>query len=287
MHISAALVCCLLAADPRAPDAAPSATDTLVLTGALPFSSQELEQAIALRLFDGSTWPGKLEVIAQGADRIEVRLGGRRRIVEIGSSREDMVTRLVAISVADLLMETTPAPLRLVSPALPPAREATLPPLRLAVMPGLAHGLARGETALYSLVAGFGARRGRVVVGLDAGYWHTPTVRAGQPGESTMAAWPVRVSAGAALGRFEFSLGPVVAPYNVTGTMPRSGVLVGGGPAALLALPLLRGLRGVAAGGCDVFVNRTATTVGGKDLTFASPRVAPWVGLGLAWEIGA
>jgi hypothetical protein len=66
-----------------------------VLTGALPFSSQDLEQAIALRLLDGSTLPGKLEVIAQGADRIEVRLGGRRRIVEIGSSREDMVTRLV------------------------------------------------------------------------------------------------------------------------------------------------------------------------------------------------
>ena len=154
-------------------------------------------------------------------------------------------------------------------------------------MPGLAHGLAQGETTLYTLATGVSARRGRLLVGVSAGYWRTPTARASQPGESTLAAWPVRVSAGLALGRFEFSLGPVMAPYSVTGAVPRSGVLVGGGLAALLALPLLRGLRLLAGGGCDAFANRTATTVGAKDLTFASPRVAPWIGLGLAWEIGA
>jgi hypothetical protein len=286
MHLCAALVCCFLAADGAAPTDAPSANSALVFTGDLPFSRVDLEQAIAVRLLEGSALPGKVEVIAQAADRIEVRLGGRQRIVDIGSSSTEMVARLVAISVADLLMETAPAPLHLPPPVLPPAREVP-PPLRLTAMSGWGHGLQGGETALYALAAGMNARRGRLVVGVGAGYWRTPRVRQGQPGESALTAWPVRASAGLVLGRFEFSAGPVLAPYNVTGAVPRSGVLVGGGLTVLLVWPLPRGLRLLAGVGCDAFANRTASTVGSSYLTFASPRAAPWIGLGLGWEIDA
>jgi hypothetical protein len=285
MHPWAALIFWLLAADLPAQAPLRDASDSLVVTGELPFSKLDLEQAIAVRLLEGSSLPAKLEVIAQGTNRIEVRLGNRRRIVDIGASNGEMVARLVAISVADLLMEIAPAPLRVAPPAT--VRESIPTTLRLTAMPGLGHGLSNGETYLASFMAAGSARRGKWLVGLGVGYWQTPTVRKDEPGESALVAWPVRASMGVALGRFEFALGPFLAPYNVTGAKPRSGILAGAGLTAIAVFSLPRRLRVLVGGGCEGFFNRTATTVGQSFLTFASPRIAPWLGVGFGWELGS
>ena len=41
----------------------------------------------------------------------------------------------------------------------------------------------------------------------------------------------------------------------------------------------------VASIGIDAFANRTAVRVPGSQVTFATPRFAPWLGLGLGWEM--
>jgi len=279
-------MCCLLGAEAARPLDVPATSSPLILAGTLPFSRLDLEQAITVRLLEGAKLPGQVQVTALAPDRMEVRLGARRRILEVDSTSGQMVARLVALSVMDLLMETTPEPLHTAEAARLAVRGAPAS-LRLAAMPSWGHGLQGSETSIYAITASATIRRGRWLADTSVGYWWSPTARAGRPGESRFFAWPVRADFGVTIRGFEVWLGPMVAPYSVRGSIPRAGVLVGVGPRIARAWSLWRGLRAMAEIGCDIFANRTATRVGGTDVTFASPRLAPWAGAGLGWEIGS
>ena len=152
------LICCALLAA-GAPALARGATPVrLQIGGELPFTADELEQAAGARL-TMSTEPGAAVVVVGPADGagIQIRMGDRQAVVDVGARAGLAAARVVALAIAELVAEapdaaSTPqpaparpppesAPLAIAAPATPPA--ASLPPgppVRISVAIGARRG---------------------------------------------------------------------------------------------------------------------------------------------------
>ena len=135
--------------------------------------------------------------------------------------------------------------------------------------------------------AAFPLRRFEVMAGL--GVWDTPTQHAGQADEASFVALVVRAGAGWRTGPVQLLLGAFAAPYRLEGGVHHTGVLAGGGTMLrvgrrLAAAPKVQvfGLLRV-----DAFANRISVSVPGFEPSFASPRLAAAVGIGIAWDPGS
>ncbi len=248
----------------------------------LPFTTEQLAQALAPRVSGSSIAPLTVTAHGEGAARVDAR--GVTRVVTFGDRTGYAAARVVALAIYDLLLvEPNPPVLaRLDDRARPePARSM----VRLAALGGVMKGAGSaqplGLTVSVALTVALGGRlHGRVSVGS----WWAPerdpmSVNAG------LQAWPIRIGAGARWGHVHVVAGPIVMPYVLSGAVYRRGATVGLGASADAGLRIGRGLRLVAAGGLDAFANQIEVRTNGARV-FATPRIALSVALGLAVEVG-
>ena len=245
----------------------------LHVSGPLPFSQAELHEALALRV--RATVP--VEVVAGPAGEAIVRVGGKERAVDLGDSHGPAAARRVALAVADLATDVDPLPAPAIRSPAPP-RDS-----RLSLLAGPAGGSNLDGVRFQLALDG----RMRLVRGLglfaSAGYSPGPDASVDGIGVSLRSV-PLRLGLGWQAGAFELRLGAVATPYWLDGMMtPRSGVVAGGGLAALYAIDLAPNLDLVIAGGADAFANRDDFTIHGNSAV-ATSRVATWAALGLGWR---
>jgi len=305
------LICCALLAA-GVPALARGATPIrLQIGGELPFTADELEQAAGARL-TMSTEPGAAVVVVGPADGagIQIRMGDRQAVVDVGARAGLAAARVVALAIAELVAEapdgaSTPppapavpppesaprtAPLAIAAPAAPPA--ASLPPgppVRIAVAIGGSKGMDASEPLTWTCEADatFPVRRLEVMAGL--GVWDTPTQHAGQADEASFVALVVRAGAGWRTGPVQLLLGAFAAPYRLEGGVHHTGVLAGGGTMLRVGRRLAAAPKVQVFGSLrvDAFANRISVSVPGFEPSFASARLAAAVGIGIAWDPGS
>lgn len=89
-----------------------------------------------------------------------------------------------------------------------------------------------------------------------------------------------RLGAGVRAGLFEVRGGLTLAPIFVATEPGDRTVLVGAGASVRVRVPVSARMRGVFALGADAFATQTEYRAGGTTV-LTTPRVAPWLGVGL------
>ena len=284
----------------------------LQTTGDLPFTANELEQAVGARFAMSAAASAELVTVGPVDEAgVQVRMGEREATVSIGAYSGLAAARVVALAIAEIAAEapdsadaapSESAPPTVVAPpptgppsiATPSALRpgATPPqdaPVRLSIALGTAKGTETFEPFIWTCeaAAAFPRRGFDLVAGL--GVWGVPTINAGRPDEVSFMAGVVRAGAGWRVGPVQVVLGPFVAPYRLEGPLvSHTGLLAGGSvmaragwrPFAASNVEVFGSLRG------DVFANRAAFAAYNSDPSFATPRVAASLALGIGWDLG-
>jgi hypothetical protein len=297
-------------------DATP-ATVTLVQPEALPFSQDDLQQALLARLAPmGEAAPAgeaglpSASVEPAGAGAVTVHVGGRSRVVVMGERSGAGAARVVALAIAELVSAdaepeaagttaaetpsvvatgvaaTSAPPATFVAVAPAPATEAESGRMpRLCVTAGVAKGTNADELwagALdVDLVMPWGS--GLLRFAPSAGLTVMPTHSGGTIDQVSFVGVPLRALVGPRLGLLDVLGGPVVSPYRIGGALPHAGVLLGGEAMARLAVPLWDRLLVIADARVDAFADRARVMFAGGQ-TYATPRVGLSAGVGLAWD---
>jgi hypothetical protein len=293
--------CALLAAS--VPVAAPAATAIrLQTTGELPFTAEELEQAAGARLAM-SAETGAAVVIVEPADKggVQLRIGERRAVVRVGERVGLAAARIVALAIAELAAGTTesavapqPEPSRPAAatraeaaplPAVAPPRH----PVRISIALGGSKGLDATEPLTWVCEADATVPLPRFDLVGTLGIWAVPTRNPGERDEASFVAGVVRAGAGWRSGPLQLQLGPFVAPYRLEGGVSHTGVLAGGGATLRVAWRLAAAPKVTVFGSLrvDAFANRVSVSLIGAEPSFATPRVAAGVGIGIGWDLGS
>jgi hypothetical protein len=284
----------------------------LQTTGDLPFTSDELEQAVGARLAMSAEAGAELVTVGPVDEAgVLVRMGERQVVVSMGTHSGLAAARLVALAIAELAAEapasaaeepTESAPPSVVAPPPPgppsiatpaalapganPAQDASV---RLSIAFGGEKGTAAAEPYTWTCeaAAAFPRRGFDIVAGL--GVWDMPKHDAGQPDEASFVAGIVRAGAGWNAGPVDIVLGPFVAPFRIEGPLvSHKGLLAGAG------VMVRAGRRIVAASNVEVFAslrvdafaNRAQIWVLTGPDGFATPRVAASLAIGIGWDLG-
>jgi len=300
-----AMVLCGVYTAAAAPARAQEPQLDLRIEGDLPFRADQLTDALRLRLHDRELAP-TVTVIGDG-DVVRVRMAGKERVVALEGTSGLAAARRVALAVVDLAeLEATPpqlAPVPARAPAAAPApartdaeaaasaetpslrvtgsvRAPRPPRLALAMYPAVqvdAHGGAVPGAALEASLALGGAWCATVQVGWQAG----PDATAG--GERVaMTELPVRAGVGQRRGALAWRATAIALPYRVSGGRGHTGMELGAGASLALFVPV-GAVTLVVAAGADGFAGRTRFQIHGEDAV-ATPRLAGWIGAGVAWE---
>jgi hypothetical protein len=227
----------------------------------LPFTAEELRQAIALRL-DGWRAGAALEVsiAALGGDTYRLGVGRRSSRVELADQSGPSAVRTVALVAVDLA-ESEPAPPRWVMSAQ-----------AMGCPPG-GWGDGRFEA---SLDLGLRFRPGWSVLA-GAGYEHASRTVYDQ--RVKLDSLPVRLGVGLDLGWLEARAGGVLRLIWAGGAQ---GSLFGGWLEA--RVPVWRGALGKVAllAAAEVTSQRLEVRPAGGTAAFSSGYVTPWLGVGLS-----
>jgi len=291
--------CALLAASaPMAASAA--AAIQLRTTGELPFTPEELEQAAGARLAMSAD-TGAAVVIVGPADEagVQVRMGDRRTVVVVGARAGLAAARIVALAIAELAAEAPAdasteqppepqAPSAIAAAIPPPASSPPRPPARISVALGGSKGLDAAEPFTGTCEADVTVPLARFDVVGTLGVWDVPTRHAGLADEASFVAGVVRASAGWRSGPWQLLLGPFVAPYRLEGGVDHTGVLAGGGAMVRVGSRFAAAPKVQVFGSfrVDAFANRVRVSAIGAEASFASPRLAAAVAVGVGWDLG-
>jgi hypothetical protein len=269
----------------------------VVPLGELPFSVADLEEAIAERQVESTSRSpsGDLVVRAVGAHTFELVFDRKRCQVDIEEQEPESVVRLVALNAVDLfLAEPVPAAPRVKRerPRGSVAARGSSTHARFVLAPELGHGLGSNETTTYAVVAQASLHASSYASSYassgvffgSVGWWQCGAVDQESGASVAMRALPFRLGVGVAIGPAEVGLAFMALPYQLSEVTRHSGALLGGSANAALPFTIGDGVRLVVSAGLDAFANRVAVRRADGQVTFASPRFAPWVGLGLAWE---
>jgi hypothetical protein len=254
--------------------------------GALPFSSEELDQVVRARIpVSPAADAAPVVVGPAGDDGILVRVGDKIRAVGTDDRTGVAAARLVALVIADLAAaEIVPAPIIRRQAEIPTPAPRPGPLLSSALE--VSRGTGASEPTTFGVAADLLAERGWWLAGGGLGVWGTPTQNAGRPDEASAAGGAARLWAGAKLGALAALVGPVVVPYHLGGSVNRSGLLVGGGASLRLQRPLGGRTALLAMVRVDAFANRVQVALDDASSSLATPRVALAIGLGLTWDLG-
>jgi hypothetical protein len=273
------------------PGALPSGSGgEVVCTGPLPFSAEEVQEALVAR------WHllGRAAVVGVRSDRGRtwVRVGPVEREVDLGGRAGEEAARLVAVIALDLAQDessfaASASPPASVSAAAssgselaPPSRGRRTFRVGLSLLSPFDQSgvIARVEptvAAAFEVVPGFGAF-------VTAGYRHA-SAAADASTSVVLQELPVRLGAAFRTPWLELRVGGLARSRFVEG--PRSYRAVAWGAAASVAtrLPLSPRVALELAGGFDIFRTRMVFAVS-EDVALTTPWLCPWVGAGIAWE---
>jgi hypothetical protein len=233
----------------------------------LPFTEEELREAVALRLPGAGAGDG-LVVTPAEPGRVRLERAGRQVDVWIGERQGEDAVRLVALVVVDVLR---PAPV-----------VATGPPARwsLFLAPGVNAGLSDAG-ASFEPTAGVGLRltdRTRLV--LAFGYARAQANLGAR--RLTLDTIPVRLGAGVRVGPVELQAGALARGHLAAGDVAQLGVRPGGWAAVLWRVPVRGALWPYLSLGCDALLERLELRLGGRP-ALASGNLAPWAAAGVGW----
>jgi hypothetical protein len=291
-----ALACALFSYVLTAPagDARAQGAVRLETVGPLPFTATELAEVVSARLSLAQrpdATPARVGPAGPGG--IDLQVAQRRSRVDVGTRTGVVAARLVALALVDLMTrESAPAPVPAPAPASRLAASAPAPretnqratPLRTSLAFDVSRGLAREEPIAYGFTADALSDRGRLALGVGLGVSAAPAQHEGRADEASFHAASARFWGGVGGGRFDAVLGPFIAGYQLGGPLARSGVLAGAG--AMLRMRQALGARSwlTASIRADGFANRFRVSVGDASPSFATPRVALALAVGLAWD---
>lgn len=260
----------------------------IVCTGPLPFSKEQMDEALLLR------WHllGSVRVVRVRAEggRTVVQVGPVEREVTLEGRKGEEAARIVAVMALDLAQAGTPLTVSrppeasVSAPASPGTTPSTARPRAfraglLLLSPFDQSGLvAHLEPTLDTggeIVPGFGAF-------LTAGYRQATSADVG----SALVLRELPLRAGVALRRrwVELRAGGIARLRFVEGPRSYRTVSWGGAVSVVARFALASKIALVVAGGVDLFRTRLALSVDdGPALT--TRWVSSWVGAGIAWEM--
>ena len=306
------LAACVLLAAAASATAQAAPAIRLQTTGDLPFTSDELEQAVGARLTMSAAAGAALVTVGPFDEAgVSVRIGEREAVVSIGAHSGLAAARVVALAIADARRRsarTTPTPRRpsprprpswprrgadrLPSPR--PRRSRRARPRRRTCWcgsqsrsgPRRVWRASSPSPGRAKRPAAFPRRGFDIVAGL--GVWDMPKRNGGRPDEVSFLAGVVRAGAGWSIGPVQVAVGPFLAPYRLEGPLvSHTGALVGAGvmsrvgwkPIAASSVEVFGALR------VDLFANRVRVAAESPD-GFATPRVAASLAIGIGWDLG-
>jgi len=272
----------------------------LQLLGEAPFTGAELRTAAELRI---PHWPGLeaqvLTVRSLAPGTIELELQGWRRSLELGSATGADAARLVALSLADLVLAVSSSGEQAATSATRPAvgpsasrdgsgrspqpgPRSALTWTRVALGAHASKGA--GELEPWSFGLGLAVSRAWRPWLLDAELGWSIAPAHGRPVlRSSWNAARLRVNGGVRLGFVELLAGPSLMPLWVSGGDGFFALLSAVGISARAVVRLGPALDAVLAAGSDLYLRRVELQAYGTSV-IASPRFAPWLGLALGWR---
>jgi hypothetical protein len=145
------------------------------------------------------------------------------------------------------------------------------------------HGISATDPPILGLRGEAAIARGAWRLGASVGWDRGLRQHADTPEDAAYDEWPVAVRIGASAGRFELGAHVAVAPYLVSGHELFTGARVGAG-ASLRTRFQVAGATLIADVGADAWQKRVVLTAGGTT-RFSTPRLAPYVSIGLTWSV--
>jgi hypothetical protein len=281
-----ALLLALLHSSPGPAGAAASDRPIFVhIKGAVPFSSEELIDAVSLRaaVAEEPEPEVMLVLVEPRGDGVQVRSAARTQLVPLDGMQGKEAARLVALAIADVWRE----PLSRVPPP---------PPLSVALAGGSQLGLTNGSPDLevtaqaqYRLV---GAWAASVEVGYSRSFSMSDPVVQRVGADAVLHSVPVRVGAAYRRGWFGLAAGGVVRTYFAGGASHVKGVLPGGFALVALAVPVGGPWSLRFTAGCEAYPTTQGIRVDDATLArFTRQRIpletnhlAPFVAAGVAWH---
>jgi hypothetical protein len=252
------------------------------LDGPVPFTEEELRDAVGMRLLEDDLHDRlAISVRAGPKGAVLVYRDGQLRSIDLGQRVGASAARLVALEIVDLVLAPAePAPL----PAPPDVSQNRLV---LSVFGGLGKGSDDRDPLGGCVGVDVTGRFGRRLRLALAAAWFPPATRdPGEFSETTVQLGILRASAGVGLGPVDVLGGPVLAVYHAA-TQVNDGntILAGVGVGVRARFPIFREFSAYAGADLDVFFNRLEISdVFGGD-SFQSPPVAFTASLGLSYEL--
>ncbi len=230
------------------------------LAGPQAFDVGELTAAVRVRVApDG----GRIQLrVTRSVDGVLVEAHGATRAVVLGDRHGAEAARLVALAASDLLFDDL---------SRSPTVEPRAPGFTLAAL---------GTVAAWDSGA---LTVATIELTLPRGAWlANASIGGGELFGSGVHASEgiVRLGGGRRVGWLDLTAGLTLVPISVNDGVGDRTVLVGGGVAARLRVPLADSVLLVVAAGVDGFATRSEYTSNGVAIA-ATPWVAPWGALGV------
>jgi hypothetical protein len=247
---------------------------------------EELAATVRAQLVAIASQVGVIRIVIMH-DGFDLDVDGRHRWVPIADWSDPLATRTVVLHATDLAQAAVLSDL----PAPPPPMqvETRAAPARsldaeLVVATRAGRGVRSTDPPILGLRGEVAIARGRwrwgASVGWDRGLrQHVDTFE-----DAAYDEWPVALSIAARDGRFELGADVAVAPYSISGHESFTGARFGAG-ACVRARLHIGGAIAIVEAGADAWQKRVTLTAGGMTL-FSTPRLAPFVAIGVAWSAG-
>jgi hypothetical protein len=233
-----------------------------------PFDASQLAAALRLRL-PARGAPIRIRVVStpDGArpDVVWIEVGGNVREVALRGSTGPDAARLVALAATDLLLEDLVVAAE--APLAPPAAPSQ------AVTIGALGGVAVWQYPIAGLGVDLAVARDTWLLALEAGGGVLD-------GPLRLTTGVIRFEAGTRHGAFDLRGGATAMPLTVGDGAGDATVLVAASASVRARVPIGLGVRGVLAGGIDLFATRTTYVLDGMPV-LTTPRIAPWLAAGL------
>lgn len=283
--LAASLTLGVLLAQPAASPA--RAQPEIVCTGPLPFSRDEVQEALLAR-WQHLGGASVVQVRAEGG-RVLVQVGPLEREVNLEQRQGEEAARIVAVTA--LALAQAVAPFAVATPSEPQAARAPVAtpappskrqrPFRAGVLlhspfdqPGLVAHLEPTLDGGWEMAPGFGAY-------LTAGYRQASAA----DGSSALFLRELPLRAGVTLRRrwLELRVGGIARPRFVDGPRTYRTTSWGAAVSVVARLALTSQTVLVLGGGVDLFRTRMVFAVN-DDVTLTTAWISPWLGAGVAWE---
>jgi len=258
------------------------ARPSVTIRGELPFDERALNEAVELRLGDGSVVDVEVIVGRDDQGRLVVEAGGRTQTVVLMTSDPQSAARVVAMVVVELVAEPiaapgSAAPVVSGTPAAIVARAPELPaPSKLAVR--LVPALLRDDNGYTTkLLTGALAYRvspairvvGTVGFGLTGSQGYRETII------------PVRLGLEGSSGAIALELGAVATPYSSVCGFGKTSAGVYG--AVRMYMPVGKTARVLVEGGGDFLVGTAYSEMCFESVGYRE--YGGWLGAGVEWPL--